>query len=198
MRHRLFLAGMTAALLGALLSSALPAVGDSLYSAGSTFTNLFSDRKAVRVGDVLHILITETAQANQNISSTTSSSTDAQMGAGTGKLSFLPLLGYSGAISAESKGAVNRSGSFVGRVAVTVVGTTPAGNLLVEGCRNVTVHKDFQIIKLAGEVRPQDVSADNTVPSYKVANATISYEGNDPLQPGKKVGIITRVLHWLF
>jgi len=171
---------------------------DSLYSPSSRFTTLFSDRKAVGVGDILHILVTESAEASQNMADTTSASTDAKVGPGTGALGFLPLWGYTGAISSQAKGTTSRSQSLVARVAVTVVGLSPAGNLIVEGERTVSVHKDHQAIKISGEVRPQDIGPDNTVPSYKVANASISYSGSDPLHPGSKVGIITRVLHWLF
>jgi flagellar L-ring protein precursor FlgH len=120
------------------------------------------------------------------------------MGPGLGPLSFLPLAGYTGSITAKSQGDTNRSQSFVGRVAVAVTSVAPNGNLLIEGTRNVTVLKDFQIIKLSGEVRPQDVGSDNTVPSYMVANAAITYSGSDPLKPNGKVGVITRALHWLF
>lgn len=171
---------------------------DSLYTPTSGFKTLFADRKAVAVGDVLHILVTETAQASQTVNNSTSSSTQADLGPGLGKLSFLPLLKYQGGISAESKGSASRSETLTARVAVTVVGISPTGNLLVEGCRQVVVNNDHQTIKLCGEVRPEDVTAENTVPSYKVANAAISYTGTDPLRPGKKVGIITRLLHWVF
>lgn len=185
------------AIILVLLGGAL-AHADSLYTPASSFNSLFSDRKAAHIGDVLHILITESAQATQSTDSNTSNSTDAKMGPGLGKLNFLPLVGYAGSTAATSKGGTNRSGTFTARIAVVVVGVTPAGNLLVEGSRNVTVLKDFQVIKLTGEVRPQDIDCDNTVPSFKVANAMVSYTGSDPLRPNSKVGIITRALHWLF
>ncbi len=56
----------------------------------------------------------------------------------------------------------------------------------------------MQKITLRGEVRPQDISRDNTVYSWNVANAEITYEGSDPGRPGKKVGIVTRLLNMLF
>lgn len=171
---------------------------DSLYTPQSRYASLFADHKACRVGDVLHILITETAQASQQTQDNTANSTDAKLGPGLGKLSFLPLVGYAGTVQAQSKGTTNRSGTFTARLAVMVVEVAPNGNLLVEGTRSLTVHNDQQLIKLRGEVRPQDVAADGTIASYKVANATISYTGTDPLRPGSKVGIITRALHWLF
>jgi flagellar L-ring protein precursor FlgH len=185
------------ALLGTQLLAGW-AHADSLYTPTSNFNTLFSDRKAAHVGDVLEILITETAQATQSTDMSTSNSTNSAMGPGVGKLNFLPLLGYTGSATAASKGDTNRSGTFTARIEVVVTGITPAGNLQVEGSRNVTVLNDFQIIKLTGEVRPQDIDYDNTVPSYKVANALVSYTGSDPLRPNKKVGVITRVLHWLF
>lgn len=185
------------ALLG-LLVCVSTAGADSLYTAESGFRSLFSDRKATRVGDILHILITETASANQTISNSTASSTEASLGPGLGKLAFLPLLEYQGGIQAQSRGNASRSESFVARIAVTVTGLSPAGNLLIEGCREVGVNHDRQVIKLNGEVRPQDITGDNTIPSYRVANATITYTGSDPLQPRHKVGLITRLLHWVF
>lgn len=183
--------------LCALLITAT-ANADSLYTPQSPFANLFSDRKAVSVGDTLHVLIVETAQANQNMSDQTASQSKSAMGPGVGLLDFLPLVGYSGDISAKSGGSTSRSASFSARIAVTVTGATPSGNLLIEGRREVRVHKDYQEIKLTGEVRRQDIGADNTVPSYRIANAQISYTGSNPLRPGSKVGILTRALHWLF
>ncbi len=171
---------------------------DSLYSPHSAFSNLYSDRRAAKVGDVLYIVITEIAQASQTVANETKNSSDLNMGPGKGWLDFIPLLGYRGSTAAQSSGKAARSEVFTARIAVTVVGVTPAGNLLVEGSRMVHLHHDKQIITLKGEVRPQDISADNTVPSYRVANASISYTGSDPLRPGKKVGIITRLFHWLF
>ena len=181
-----------------LLLLASLAWADSLYTPGSGFATLFSDRKAVKVGDILHIVITEVAQASQTATDQTASNTSSSLGPGLGLLDFIPLVGYSGKTAADSKGSSNRTNTFTARIAVTVVGVAANGNLQVEGCREVRVHKDYQIIKLTGEVRPQDVGVDNTVASYRVANAQISSTGSNPLHPGSKVGIITRVLHWLF
>jgi flagellar L-ring protein precursor FlgH len=185
-----------AAMLAAAVAGAAP--GDSLYRSVGGFSNLFTDRKAFAVGDIIHILVTESASASQNMQDTNASSSEAQVGPGLGKLSFLPLWGYSGDISAASKGTTSRSDSLTARLAVTVVGVAPNGNLLVEGERLVGVHKNHQTLKISGEVRPRDVGADSSVSSYKVANIKLSYSGSSPNRPGSQTGIITRLLHWLF
>lgn len=171
---------------------------DSLYSAQSPFASPFGDRKASRVGDVVQILISESAQANQTANDQTANKSNSTMGPGVGLLDFLPLVGYSGNITSAASGSTTRSASFTTRLAATVVGVSPNGNLLLEGSREVRVHKDFQVIKLSGEVRPSDILSDNTVPSYQVANARISYTGSDPRRPGSKSGLLTGLLHWLF
>lgn len=180
-----------------LLSTAVAA--DSLYTPQSPFARLFSDYRAAQVGDVLQVLIMETATANQTANEQTANKSDAAMGPGAGWLNFLPAVGYAGNITSAASGTTTHSGSFSSRLTVTVVAVLPNGNLQVEGSRQVTVHKDNQNIKLTGEVRPQDVGPDNTVPSYRVANAQISYTGTNPRRPSPgKTGLITGLLHWLF
>ena len=186
-------------LIAAVLAlTALGLHADTLYSPTSQFRNLFSDRKAVGVGDVIHILVTENASASQNMADTNNSTSDAKVGPGLGKLSFLPLVGYSGDISAQAKGSTTRSDALTARLAVTVVSVKPNGNLVVEGERQMEVHKDHQILHISGEVRPQDIGPDSSVPSYKVANVKLSYTGSSPNRPGSQTGFITRILHWLF
>ena len=183
--------------LGALLLASVVSA-DSLYTPQSPFARLFCDTRAAQVGDVLQVLIMETAQANQTANEQTANKSDAAMGPGQGLLNFIPLMGYGGNITSSASGTTTHAGTFTSRIAVTVTGLAPNGNLLIEGSREVRVHKDVQTIKLTGEVRPQDVGADNTVPSYRVARAQISYSGTNPRRPGSKVGFITGLLHWLF
>lgn len=172
--------------------------GDSLYRADGSLSSLFSDRKAHQVGDVIHIIVTESASASQVMADTNASSSEARVGPGVGKLSFLPLCGYGGDISAQSKGSTTRSDTLTARLAVTVVAVAPNGNLLLEGERLVGVHKTHQTLKITGEVRPRDVGPDSSVPSYKVANIRLTYSGSSPNRPGSQTGFITRLLHWLF
>ena len=185
-------------MLALWMALAAGAQADSLYGTGAFFGSLFSDRKALKAGDVLQVIIVESASATHTAARNNNVSTQSSIGPGAGKLGFLPLWGYNGSSQSSASGDASRTESFVGRVSVTVKGVSPAGNLLIEGERAVQVNRDLQKIKLRGEVRPQDVLRDNTVLSSAVANAHIEYEGSDPGKPGSKVGIVTGLLHWLF
>jgi len=181
-----------------LLPLAAGTCADSLYSSDSFFTSLFSDRKAGKVGDVLHILITESATATQSAGRTHNKQSDTTSSAGTGWLDFIPLLGYGAKSAYTANNTAVRSGTITGRLTVTVKEVLSNGNLLVEGHRHVQVNKDVQDIVFRGQVRPRDISRGNTVFSYQVADVEIQYIGSDPGKPGSKVGIISRIINFLF
>lgn len=174
------------------------AAGDSLYTSDSFFTTMLTDTKAAKVGDVLHILVTESATATQSARRTHAKESSTTAGAGSGWLKFIKLMGYSGASDYNASGMSTNQGSMTTRLTVTVTQVLPNGNLLVEGNRHVLINKDVQDITIRGEVRPRDIAADNSVLSYQVANVQIEYIGSDPGKPGSKVGIISQILNFIF
>ena len=164
----------------------------------SFFVSLFADARATRIGDVVLVIISENAQGLHRAASSLDHKTDTTVGPGVGRLDFITLFGFSGSSSNEAKGLSSRQESLQARIATCVVDITPEGNLVIEGSRNVQINLDEHKITLRGIVRPEDVRADNSVYSWNIADAQITYEGSDPARPGRKVGIITRVLNWLF
>ncbi len=184
--------------LAFLATCAAAAYADSLYTSASFFDGIFSDPKAAKVGDVLHIIIAESASATQGAVSTHNKEADASAGAGTGWLDFLPLIGYGGKSEHAAKDSATRSGSLTARLTVTVKEVLAGGNLLVEGRRHVRINKDVQDIIVRGEVCPRDISRTNTILSHQVANVEIDYVGSDPNKPGAKVGIFQRVINLFF
>ena len=81
-------------------------------------------------------------------------------------------------------GSSNQSNSLSGAIAVQVARVLPNGNLIVQGEKWLALNKGEEFIQLRGIVRPEDISATNTIPSTLVADARISYGGT---------GIIDRV-----
>ncbi|MEA3402915.1 MAG: flagellar basal body L-ring protein FlgH [Armatimonadota bacterium] len=162
------------------------------------FGSLYEDFRARQPGDILFVVISESARASHSATRENQKSTSAQAGPGTAWLDFIPGLSYGGEMQHAAGGRSQRRDLLSARVATTVTGVTPAGNLTIEGERRVRVNRDWQTIRLVGEVRPTDVRPDNTVLSHHVANASIEYEGPDPGKPHGRVGLITRILGWLF
>ena len=67
----------------------------------------------------------------------------------------------------------------------------PNGNLVIRGEKWLTLNTGEEFIRLEGLVRPQDVKADNTVESNRVANARIQYSGKGDQQEVQSAGWLT-------
>ena len=182
-------------LLAPLLCLAVP---PAAAEEGGLFGGLYGDRRACDLGDTLHLIITETSRASMTTDQKTQQKTASNIGPGTGQLSFLQALGFSGDSASSASGSSTRGGTVSARMTVQVVEVGLGGNLTVEGLRTVNVNRDKEVIRIRGEIRRKDVRPDNSIYSYDLANVQIDYTGSDPRKPAKKVGIITRLLNLFF
>lgn len=159
-------------------------------------TSWTADRRAFAVGDVITVLIddyTISTAVKDNIAIDTRRRN-------LGAIIRLPLQGSrSGGIDArndadtQQRGTLRRENRFQNEMSVRVVATGDNGLLQVRGEKNITVDKAQQDVVFEGWVRAQDVSPQNLVESYRVADATLAYTSPGPL--GKpKSGLFTRIL----
>lgn len=167
-----------------------------------TMNSFYADHKARQPGDLLTVLIMEFAEAENNAQTETQSE-DAMAGdlsQGTGFLGFIPEASVGGAInnSFSGSGSNSRTGSLSGKITVSIDSIMPGGAYRISGERIIDVNSEKQVMKLQGVVRPRDIQSDNTVYSYLVADAEITYEGKGVVAAGHKPGIIRRILDWVF
>ncbi len=168
--------------------------------------NLYDDRKAYRVGDIITITLNERTQASKNASSKIAKNSTAKMGltslfgsgvsvdnpdSGLNPLSGANLnmdVGYSGARNTKGDSQAGQSNSLSGSITVTVAEVLPNGILSVRGEKWLTLNTGDELVRIAGLIRPDDVATDNTVASTRVADARITYSGTgafaDASQPG--------------
>ena len=186
-----------------VLATAFPVSAKSLWSNGDGHTeNLyFSDNKARNVGDILTIIISETATTSATRSSKNSKSGTVNMQAGIGVFDFLNSIfpaSISGSDNFKADGSSASTNRANGRVSVTVVEVEPNGNMIVEGTQSIWQNKNEHKITLRGVVRRDDVTYANTVSSAQVADATIRFDGKGPLNSKQRQGILTQIFNILF
>lgn len=164
--------------------------------------SLFTDIKANRVGDILTVLVFEDSRASQKTESKTEKSTESSVGGGPGigTLRFIPMFSADGKneTSFDGKGESSRNGTLRAKMSVTVVGVKDNGDLTIEGSRTIGLSGDRETMMLTGVVRQKDISPDNTIDSYLIADASISYSGKGDINTGSRPGFFTRVLNWIF
>ncbi|HEX2861438.1 MAG TPA: flagellar basal body L-ring protein FlgH [Lacunisphaera sp.] len=187
----------------ALLLCSLPVQAGSLWPADGQ-KSMFSDRRASRAGDILTVVVSETANASsaQTKSSNRDSSLEDAIGqfifsaATSGRLTSggeLPATNATGKSSYSGGGQVNNSQSLSARAAVLVTDVLPNGNLVIEGARMVTFSGETQYVVLHGLVRPEDVSSANTVFSSNVADARVEFLSEGNLTDAQKRGWLSKL-----
>ena len=93
----------------------------------------------------------------------------------------------------DGQGSSSQSNRLNGDITVTISRRMPNGNLVVRGEKWITINQGREFIRVSGLVRPIDIEPDNSVPSAKVANASITYAGRGALADANAPGWLARV-----
>ncbi len=150
----------------------------------------FKDQRAATVGDILTVMIDIKDKAeldNETERSRTSgeaAGVDNLLGLEADFGQILPdaivpgdLLNADATSTFQGSGTVDREEKIQLKLAALVTQILPNGNMVIQGRQEVRVNFENRILELAGVIRPQDISVDNSIPYEKIAEARISYGG---------------------
>ena len=176
----------------------VPATAGAVSLWSEEARNIFSDRKASQVGDIVTVIISETASMTSTKDSSNSKSGKQNLDAGLGIFDFLAAASAGQDDSFSAKGSATNSNTARGTITVTVTDVAPNGNLIVEGTQSIWNNKNEHKITLQGIIRQDDITYRNTIPSNKVAEATVKFDGKRPLNSKQRQGIITQIFNFMF
>ncbi len=156
----------------------------------------FSDRRPLRVGDIVTIVVDEAASASEKQSLSGSAKRAQSMGLNVNvspTLKIGPAKGFESGVNNDSRntGDAGRTGDLTATISVRVTAIEPTGMARIKGEKTVSVDGRNQVIQLEGVVRPEDVSSSNTISSSRIAESVISYKGKK-IGPAK--GILGSIL----
>ena len=170
---------------------------------------LFTHRRSSRVGDLVTVLIRESANATRNAGTDLSRSSDisAGIGAFAGVMKALqkahPSLNPVQLVAAmtennfKGQGQTQSSGKLEATLTARIRKLLPNGDLYVEGSKVVMINEEESHLYLSGVVRPSDIQADNTVLSDQIADAQVEYTGRGPVSDKQSPGWFSRVFDWI-
>ena len=174
-----------------------PASANSLWRVGAR--TFFHDQRASKVGDILTVQI--------NIDDSAKTTNETSVGRTSGITAGIPhVLGLetslgkilpgaydpANAFSTNTKttqdgsGQVNRQEKISTSIAVNVAAVLPNGNLVIQGTQEVKINNEVRQLTVAGIVRPEDISASNTVLHTQIAEARINYGGRGDISRVQK------------
>jgi len=167
--------------------------------AAVTHKGLFEERRAVRGGDTLTVMLNETTRASKDIGtnarrlSSNGLNAGFNMSSGTATPTALNSgVNTNGNTNFDSKGGSSASNQFLGTITVTVLEVLPNGNLNVAGEKRLAVGHEEEVIRFGGIVSPSTLQG-NTVLSSQVADARIEYRGQGITDQIQNPGMLTKL-----
>ena len=174
-----------------------PANANSLWKVGAR--TFFGDQRAARVGDILTVQIDIDDSARTQNTTTTSRKSGQTMGvphlfgleSSLGKMlpgGFDPSAAIETASTSNKAGAgaVTRSEKISLTIAAVVTGVLPNGNMIIQGTQEVLTNGELRRLTVSGIVRPEDISAANTIRHTQIAEARIAYGGRGDISRAQK------------
>ena len=163
----------------------------------------YSDQRARRQGDLVTVVIQENADASRNANTQLErqSSESNTVSDVLGRLKLLKpelagaqMLG--GKSNGDFKGGGNssRSERLTARLQCRVKQVLPNGDLFIEGYKRILVNNEEQELYASGLIRAVDIADDNTIASWKMAEAEIAFDGRGVLSDENRPSYIRWVL----
>jgi len=184
-----------------LISVLLLAIAFPQNMRKNSYYSLFSDQKASIIGDAITIIVVESSLATNRAK--TNSSRESDLGfnlAGTVNTTDVPVvdLGIGSNNEFNGSGSTESSGMIQTKISATIDSVLDNGNMLISGSKKISINGEEQLINIKGIVRTSDVRADNSVLSYNISDAEISFEGSGLIDDAQSPGWLTKFFHWIF
>lgn len=179
------------------MSTMLPganAHAEDLFRPGAT-QSLTSDRRASATGDLITIVIVQAAESSTSVQSGTQRSSAVNGRVGIGGIDEAASLSAGG--SYNGRGEVRRSERFVTQMTATIAEILPNGDLIINGSQRLHVNGEVTLVEVRGRIRATDIDSENRVPSNRIADAQINYNGKGFVTRSAKPGLIQRLFSLL-
>ncbi len=172
---------------------------DSVWSSSQSYNNIYTNRRAFKVGDIVVVNVYESSVTQNQVSeskqkniswATTIGSASKLFGLNLN--TFLPI-SHKTSYSDKTNGSNNSK--VLLEITAKVTDILPNGNLYIEGEKVINIDSRGEKMVVKGIIRPQDVDQDNTVDSNKISDAIISYKGGTMFVPDKDS---EGLLSWIF
>ncbi|MDC2981271.1 flagellar basal body L-ring protein FlgH [SAR116 cluster bacterium] len=161
-----------------------------------------SDIRARDVGDILTVALNETFAATKAQTAASAKNDTFGVTLPTGLPNILTGgydknaagLNAGTARSFAGSGTAAQSNSLTGLLTVSVTRVFDNGNMEIAGQKKLTLNNGDEYVRLTGLIRPEDISATNTVQSNRIADAEIVYVGAGEIADSSRQGWLSRTM----
>lgn len=187
MKHILLVAALTVLYLA-------PARAENLYN-GDAWASVANDRSAANVGDILTVIVYQSAEARNAAENNSRTRRSFEGGLQSGSIDESAQLSLDGAYS--GRGEVRRSESFVTQISVRIEDVLENGDLIIAGQQHMRINGERTLVAIRGRVRPADIASGNQILSSRIADAEISYDGRGFVSRNARPNLLHRLFSLL-
>ncbi len=173
----------------------------SLFTSNGRLADGFRDVRASQIYDLVTIVVSDSSSAvstgatNTARKSSVNASVTSLAGPKSAAGALANLATAANNTQLQGQGTTSRGTTLSTTVTVEVTDLLPNGNLVVQGQKEILVNSEKQIITVRGIIRPDDLSATNSVPSDRVARMEILVNGKGVVNDAvKRPFILYRLL----
>ena len=173
--------------------------------------SLFGDRRARGLGDILTVVIEIDEEAEMQNSVTQNSANSENFNVNAlfgfpewangvlfGGATVNPAVDLSRTRATSGNGNIKRQEKITLRLAARVVDVLPNGHLVVVGRQQIGVNHESRNLEVAGIIRPEDISRQNTITYDKIAEARVAYGGkgqiSNMVKPPKGSRLLQKII----
>jgi flagellar L-ring protein precursor FlgH len=180
--------GLTDSIMQANTHKEITQTANSLWKPGAK--NFFRDQRARSVGDILKVIITIADKAKLDNQTQSGRNDTGNLGVPnlfgleTHAKDMLPkavdptkLASISSKDANSGYGKIDRKETVNTTLAATVIKILPSNNLVIRGTQEIRINNEVREMTIEGIVRPEDISAQNSVTLDQIAEARVNYGG---------------------
>ena len=169
-----------------------PGANPSLWRAGAK--GFFKDPRAAQPGDIITVLVNvkDSAKVDHKIDRNRNASENTSFPALAGLEKDLARIVKNGGNPAawlstisnpkySGEGKMSRGETLSLKVAAVITQVLRNGNFVISGSQEIRISNELRELTVQGVIRPQDVTASNTIDYDRIAEARISYGGRGDL-----------------
>jgi flagellar L-ring protein FlgH len=162
-------------------------------------TDLASDLRARRQGDLVTIRVLESLSATGAADSSVNKKGEANATLPGKAGEYLGKV-FPGSSETKFNGSGNttRTTELTATITARVVEVLPSGDLVVEGIREVDINGDRNVVVLTGVIRATDIQPGNVIPSTRVGQLRIRSLSQGLIKDSLTPGWLIRMLNKVF
>lgn len=160
--------------------------------------NIYQDKVASAIGDLVTIIVTEESKATQKASTNTSQDSKVSGGPGLGIFDFVKSFSVDYDDKNSADGSTTRQDALDASITAQIVAIQPNGNFMIRGYKMINLNGENQEMEISGIIRQEDIKANNTIQSTYMTDVEIRYSGQGVVSDKQKAGLLEKFFNWLF